>query len=69
MRWRSSSESPPLDHEGVQALSRHTRGEHPTPGGAGHVGVLALGVDDVGGDPAGQTPEHAQLGGEGLAAA
>ena len=37
--------------------------------GAGHVRVLALGVDDVGGDAASYAAKHAELGGEALAAA
>ena len=35
---------------------------------AGHVRVLALGVDDVGGDAASYAAKHAELGGETLAA-
>ena len=69
MRWRSSSGVALVDDEGVHALAGHSRGQDPPPSGAGHVRVLALGVDDVGGDAPGQPPEHAQLGGERFAAA
>ena len=58
-----------VDDEGVHALAGHAGGEHPPARGAGHVRVLALGVDDVGGHAPGQTPEHPQLGGKTLAAA
>ena len=46
----------PLDDEGVHALARHSRGEHPPSCGAGHVRVLALRVDDVGSDATAQSP-------------
>ena len=59
----------PVDDEGVHALAGDAGGEHPPAGGAGHGGVLALGVDHVGGDAAGQAPQQGQLGGEGLARA
>ena len=39
----------PLDHERVHALSGDAWGQHPAACGAGHVRVLALRVDDVGG--------------------
>ena len=59
----------PLDDEGVHALAGDAGGEHPSARRPRHVRVLALGVDDVGGDAPAQAPEHPQLGGEGLAAA
>ena len=68
MRWRSSSGVPLVDDEGVHALTRHARRQHSPSRGAGHVGVLALGVDDVGRDAARDAPQHAELGGEGFAA-
>ena len=37
-----------IDDERVHALARHAGGEHAASGGAGHVRVLALRVDDVG---------------------
>ena len=51
----------PLYDEGVHALSRHSRGQHPPARGAGHVRVLALRVDDVGGHAASDAPEHPSL--------
>ena len=59
----------PVDDKGVHALAGNARRQHAPAGGAGHVGVLALGVDDVCPDAATQPPQHAQLGGETLAAA
>ena len=50
-----------VDHKGVHALARHAGGQHPASRCAGHVGVLALGVDHVGGDAARQSPEHSEL--------
>ena len=59
----------PVDDKGVHALAGDAGGEDATTGGAGHVGVLALRVDDVGPHSPAQPPQHAQLGGETLAAA
>ena len=67
MRWSNSSAVAPVDDEGVHALARDSRGQHPPAGGAGHVGVLALRVDDVGPHAPADAPQHSQLGGEGLA--
>ena len=59
----------PVDDEGVHALARNSWGQDPPTGGPRHVGVLALGVDDVGPDAPTHPAQHSQLGGEGLAAA
>ena len=55
-----------VDDEGVHALARHAGGQNASARCAGHVRVLALRVDHVGGDAARQASEHPQLGGEGL---
>ena len=54
----------PLDDKGVHPLARHTGGEDTPARCAGHVRVLALRVDDVGGDASRQSPEHAELRGK-----
>ena len=59
----------PVDDEGVHALAWHAWRQHPSTGGPCHVGVLALGVDDVGPHSAAQAPQNAQLGGKRLARA
>ena len=58
-----------VDDEGVHALAGDAGGQHAPTRGAGHVRVLALRVDDVGRDAARNAAQHAQLGGEALAAA
>ncbi len=60
---------PLVDDKRVHALAGDAGGQDPPSGCAGHVRVLALGVDDVGGDAARDAAQHAQLGGEALAAA
>ena len=67
MRWSNSSAVAPVDDEGIHALARDSRRQHPPAGGAGHVGVLALRVDDVGPHAPADAAQQSQLGGEGLA--
>ena len=61
MRWEKLLGVPLVDDEGVHALARHSGGQDPPPSGAGHVRVLALRVDHVGGDAPANAPEHAEL--------
>ena len=58
-----------VQHERVHALACDAGREHAAAGRAGHVGVLALGIDHVGDAAAADAPEHAQLGRERLARA
>ena len=64
MRWEKLLGVALVDDEGVHTLARHTGAEDAPSGCAGHVRVLALRVDDVGGDATRDTPQHTELGGK-----
>ena len=69
MRCSSSSGSRRVDRERVETLSRDAGRDDPSAGGARHVAVFALRIDDVGDDASADPAQDSELGRERLSGA